>query len=289
LAKNHKFIPADSNPLLAPLLHRLHHSGRLRVWSIVVSIFGELVQSRQQTISVQELLALTSHVGIEENALRTALSRLAKEGWVERHKEGRLAFYALSDSGRKTFLAASARIYSPDFESPSTHWNLAYFKDASSKDAIDPSIAFSLSRHWLLLNNEDKASINGNDVIFFPTEPMQMPTWAIQNFLQKNLGVRYAELLEDLQPLLDESSLVNKLSPLSGLAARYLIVHAWRRLVLRHPLLPQQLLEDDWPGYGCHRAICNLYPKLVQISEQWWQSATPKTGQLMLEKRFSKS
>jgi len=173
------------------------------------------------------------------------------------------------------------------FESPSTQWSLAYFNDASAKDAVDASIAFSLSRRWLLLNEEDKARVIGNSVVFFPTDPVQMPQWAIENLLQENLRIRYSELLEDLQPLLAEHSLANKLSPLSALSARYLIVHAWRRLVLRHPLLPRQLLEEDWPGYACHRAICNLYPQLVRIGEQWWQAPTPKSGQLMLEKRFS--
>jgi len=272
--------------LIEPFLRRLHTSGRLRVWSIVVSIFGELVQARDESISVQELLALTKHVGIEESALRTALSRLAKEGWVESHKKGRLAFYALSPAGRETFLAASARIYSASFESRSTRWHLAYFKDSASKESIDASLAFSLSRRWLLMNEENTNDPVLKNAVIFATEPKQMPAWAIENLLPDSLHIRYNELLEDLQPLLASASLKQNLSPLSALAARYLIIHAWRRLVLRHPLVPPRLLPTDWPGAACHQAICRLYPDLVDISERWWQFPTPDKGRILLLDRF---
>jgi len=102
-------------PTLTPFLNELHKTSRLRVWSIVVTIFGDLVQPRATPISTQELLQLTSAIGIEGNALRTVMSRLAKEGWLTRHKQGRTSAYSLSKSGANTFLAASERIYKPNF------------------------------------------------------------------------------------------------------------------------------------------------------------------------------
>ncbi len=277
---------SDSKKILRPFHKRLHSAGRIRVWSIVISIFGELVQPRKQSISVQELLALTGHVDIEENALRTALSRLAKEGWVEREKQGRLAFYSLSETGKKTFLAASERIYNHSFESPSSEWNLAFFKEPISTAKDPVPVGFTLSRQWQLINSEDVSKLGNNEVVLFPTEAVDVPDWALDKLVPETLNRQYSELLADLSHLNADSSAIRKLSPLSALVLRYLLIHAWRRLVLRHPLVPQGLLPPSWPGAMCHQALCELYPELVAQSEGWWETPTPAKGTQLLESRF---
>ena len=275
------------DPLLIPLLERLHGSGRLRVGSLVISIFGDLVQPRQQSISVQELLALTGHAGIEENAVRTALSRLAKEGWVERHKDGRHAFYALSDSGKTTFLAATERIYSHSFVSQSPQWNLGYFENPVSYSKDEMPLGFTLSKHWQLINDEDAHHFSGKNSMLFPTTAVDAPQWVLKNLLPDVLAQHYNDLLTDIQPLIEKRDAVKTLSPLCALTLRFLIIHAWRRMVLRHPLMPQELLPPNWPGATCHAEICSIYPKLVLSSEPWWEAPTSKNGVALLHARFN--
>lgn len=277
---------SESKKILRPFHKRLHSAGRIRVWSIVISIFGELVQPRKQSISVQELLALTGHVDIEENALRTALSRLAKEGWVEREKQGRLAFYSLSETGKKTFLAASERIYNHSFESPSSDWNLAFFKEPISTVKDPVPVGFTLSRQWQLINREDINKLDSSDVVLFPTKAVDVPDWALDKLVPEALNRQYSELLADLSHLNADPGVIKQLSPLSALVLRYLLIHAWRRLVLRHPLVPQGLLPASWPGAMCHQALCELYPKIVAQSEGWWETPTPEKGTNMLKSRF---
>ncbi len=271
---------------LEPLLTRLHGNGRLRVWSVVVTIFGDLIQPRQQPLSVKELLALTGPIGIEENALRTALSRLAKEGWVERHKQGRLAFYALSDTGRQTFLAASERIYHHAFTSASPHWYLAKF-NGDPEPAINRSRALNLSRQWQLINEEDRRSVDTNDAMIVKAEALNVPDWAIAQMVPQTLTDHYHQLLSDLVHFRDNDKVITSLSPASAMAARILLVHAWRRLVLRHPLMPQRLLPDDWPGLLCHKCICSCYPTLVAQAEPWWSEPTNEAGLALLRSRFN--
>ena len=45
---------------------------------------------------------------------------------------------------------------------------------------------------------------------------------------------------------------------------RLLLVHYWRRLVLRYPTIEAPL--DDWPLARAHRALARIYPQLVQLS-----------------------
>ena len=79
---------------LSPLIDQLHKDGRLRVWSLVITIFGDAIQPRGGRVSTARLQEILERMRIEPGALRTALSRLAKEGWVIREREGGAVFTA---------------------------------------------------------------------------------------------------------------------------------------------------------------------------------------------------
>jgi phenylacetic acid degradation operon negative regulatory protein len=254
---------------------------------VVISIFGDLVQPRQQTISVQELLSLTGHAGIEENAVRTALSRLAKEGWVERRKDGRHAFYRLNDLGKTSFLAATERIYNHSFVSQSSRWNLGFFDSPVSYAKDEMPLGFTLSKHWQLINDEDAHHFSDANNMLFPTSAVDAPEWVLENLLPDNLAKHYRDFLLDIKPLTEKRDAIKLMSPLCALTTRFLLIHAWRRMVLRHPLMPQGLLPPDWPGATCHDAICSIYPQLVERSEPWWEVPTSNAGISLLKARFS--
>jgi phenylacetic acid degradation operon negative regulatory protein len=74
---------------------RLHSGGRLRVWSLLVTFFGDAVAPRGGRVALSVLQDAMALLNIEAGAVRTAMSRLAGDGWVEREREGRLSFYEL--------------------------------------------------------------------------------------------------------------------------------------------------------------------------------------------------
>jgi phenylacetic acid degradation operon negative regulatory protein len=48
-----------------------------------------------------------------------------------------------------------------------------------------------------------------------------------------------------------------------------LLIHHYRRVVLRDPLLPAALLPKDWPGRAARRLCGEIYRALLGASEQW--------------------
>jgi len=60
---------------------------------------------------------------------------------------------------------------------------------------------------------------------------------------------------------------------LDAAAARALLIHDWRRIVLRDPGLPAELLPADWPGEEARRLAAGIYRALVPASEAWLESA----------------
>ena len=51
--------------------------------------------------------------------------------------------------------------------------------------------------------------------------------------------------------------------------ARILLIHHYRRVVLRDPLLPAALLPADWPGRAARTLCGEIYRGLLPASEQW--------------------
>src|ERR1700710_836029 len=59
------------------------------------------------------------------------------------------------------------------------------------------------------------------------------------------------------------------LSDADAFTARILLIHHYRRVVLRDPLLPSALLPLDWPGRAARRLCGEIYRGLLPRSEQW--------------------
>jgi len=71
------------------------------------------------------------------------------------------------------------------------------------------------------------------------------------------------------------------LSDSEAFTARILLIHHYRRIVLRDPLLPADLLPSNWPGRQA-RALCGeIYRLLLPGSERWLDAhATNDEGPL---------
>jgi phenylacetic acid degradation operon negative regulatory protein len=48
-----------------------------------------------------------------------------------------------------------------------------------------------------------------------------------------------------------------------------MLIHYYRRVVLRDPLLPTALLPRDWPGSAARNLCGEIYRAVLPASEQW--------------------
>ena len=56
---------------------------------------------------------------------------------------------------------------------------------------------------------------------------------------------------------------------IDAFTARVLLIHHYRRVVLRDPLLPAALLPRDWPGRAARELCGEIYRGVLPASEQW--------------------
>lgn len=70
----------------------------LKLWSVLVSCLGDVSQDGVVEVSGLTLTALVERVGLQPQAMRVALHRLKRDGWVESRRDGRIGFHRLSDA-----------------------------------------------------------------------------------------------------------------------------------------------------------------------------------------------
>lgn len=237
---------------LAPLINALHAEGRLRVWSLVITIFGDLVQHRGGQVSTARLRALLGRVGVEQGALRTALSRLGSDGWVTSERMGRTSQYRLSAHGLARFAPATTRIYAPPREGPVTQWAAIVTLTGSGAQSVRicPADEVDEAGDCRVVGELTTVSDRFRSAMLDPAHRASLVALAL-----------------DLRAL-DKPVI----APLDAAAARLLLIHRWRRIVLRFPDLAVELLPKDAPLRDPRAAVARAYAALTPLAEAWLDS-----------------
>ncbi len=240
---------------LAPLIASLHAEGRLRVWSLVITAFGDLVQHRGGAISTARLGAVLGRIGVEPGALRTALSRLTRDGWVERRRTGRTSIYRLSAKGSEHFAPATTRIYAPPMLEPVARWSLALRLSGSGQITADltPQGAAREDADCLITGDLERISEAWRAALLGDAH-------------RAALGVLAADIDALAPPPADL---------LNAAAARLLLIHRWRRIVLRHGELAPELMPADAPLANPRAAVARAYGNLSRPAEMWLETELP--------------
>lgn len=263
-------------------IDRLHANGRLRVWSLIVTFFGDAVVPRGARVALSTLQDAMALLDIEPGAVRTALSRLAKDGWVSRQREGRSSFYRLTPEGRYAFDAATRRIYAPGPARWDGGWTIAIAPPEAPADTMAPDTAFTaLGPHTWIAPGKGHAAPDGMLVI--EGDGSGVPPGFAGHWHLDELGARYRAFAGNWSALDTHA-----ISPANAMIARTLLLHDWRRIVLNDPCLPGELLPPDWAGASALRLMARHYQALIAPSEAWLDSAKlpPQTDIETFQARF---
>ena len=252
-------MPSDHAPSVVAALAGL---GGQRVWSLMVSLFGDLAQGQGDAIDGPVLSQIMAALDVRPEANRVALHRLRNDGWLQSAKAGRISQHSLTPMGRRESAAASPRIYAPPPDL-SEDWQLALCETGGAETEAAMRAAgfipvmprgFAGPRHARPL--EDCACLPGSEA----------PDWLRRAVEPSALEDDYTALLEALQKLEVALPPAAALSALDVAVLRCLIVHNWRRLVLKHPAPPGGLIRPDWPGYRCHLLVDMLLARFPRPS-----------------------
>ena len=254
---------------------QLTASGTQRVWSVLVSIFGDLAQKETDQISGALITRLTGLAGIKSEATRVALRRLRKEGWIESTRSGRNSTHSLTAFGRAQSAAAVPRIYARETVRPETwHVLIADSSDGSRQELADLLLTgdyIPLSSTAAMAPGEAPEGIE--DLFIVQSGALSVPRWLRERCGPDALNEGYKQLLTRLRAVQESIPASGVGDPFQAAVLRVLIVHSWRRIVLRHPDLPSEFLPEAWKGPACRKVVFQILDRLPRPSIKALESA----------------
>jgi phenylacetic acid degradation operon negative regulatory protein len=233
-----------------------------RTGSIVITVFGDAIVPRGGVVWLGTLLEFFQTLDIDAGVVRTAMSRLAADGWLERSKVGRNSFYRLAERGRHTFDIATKHIYDPPPSDWSGRFELLLIGSAEERDASREALKNAgfgspMPGVWVAPSG---VPIPGEAARAIRLEVsaeddsgrrLLAESWPLDRTAQA-----YLKFIRSFAPLRDWIAR-RPLAEAEAFTARILLIHHYRRVVLRDPLLPTALLPTE------------IYRALLVPSEQW--------------------
>jgi len=246
-----------------------------RTGSIVITLFGDAIVPRGGSVWLGTLLEFFKSLDIDSGVVRTAMSRLAADGWLERERVGRNSFYRLTKNGRQTFVAATRHIYDPQASDWTGRFELLLIGRAedreASRDALkNAGFGSPLPGVWVAPSGvpipEEAACAIRLEVSAEDDSGRRLlsESWPLDRTAEA-----YLKFMKTFEPLRDWVSRGAPLSDTEAFTARVLLIHYYRRVVLRDPLLPAVLLPSDWPGRAARQLCGEIYRGLLPASEHW--------------------
>lgn len=261
----------------------------VRAGSVIVTIYGDAIAPRGGEAWIGSLLPLLDSLGINGSQVRTALSRLSSDGWFDRFPVGRRSYYGLSRAGRRRFEEATRRIYGGPPSGWDGDWRIVVVPGGAGerRELLRKELGWigfgELSPNALIHPNPDPVAVASviedlpaaaRPVVIAGqsaagTDPSALRQLVDDCWNLAGLAEEYAAFccrFEDLARALEGGL---RPRPLAALQARILLIHDYRRLVLRDPMLPPALLSEDWIGWRAYRMTGAIYRGLVAAAEAW--------------------
>jgi phenylacetic acid degradation operon negative regulatory protein len=233
----------------------------MRARSALFDVYGDHLRSRGDQAPVSALIRLLEPVGIAEPAVRTAISRMTAQGWLDPIRVDDAPGYRATLRAIERLSEAAVRIYRSAPEPWDGRWRLV-FLDAPRQRAVRERLRQELAylgyaEHapgvWLCPFERPevdhvvtRAGGSARHAIAVQLEPDPVAAWDLSALAASYAAwPSVAERLTGVDaPGPDGTAEDDE----TAFAARFRLVHEWRKFLFDDPGLPSQLLPADWPG-----------------------------------------
>ncbi|MEO8305609.1 MAG: phenylacetic acid degradation operon negative regulatory protein PaaX [Betaproteobacteria bacterium] len=269
-----------------------------RTPSLVITVWGDAIAPHGGAVMLAGLIDLLSPFGINERLVRTSVFRLAREGWLNAKPVGRESLYRLTSDGAGRFEQAYRRIYALPVERRDDTWELVvandstatqrrnlqqelrwegfgtmtpgfYLRPAQQPTALPRIIhALRIADRVVVARATDEAALGGQSLASAVPRAWDLARVAAD---YRRFLVRFGRVIQRFRPGDGDAH-----DPAQSFIVRTLLIHAYRRVLLRDPQLPAALLPLDWPGRAAF-ALCRDFYWLTHRAAERHLLATLST------------
>jgi phenylacetic acid degradation operon negative regulatory protein len=229
--------------------------------SALFDLYGDHLPSRGASAPVAALVRMLAPLGITAPAVRTAVSRMARQGWLAPVRLPGGAGYELTPRAVRRLDEAAMRVYRhgrPDWDG---RWHVVVaerVRDRPRRERLRAALAYlgyapidettwisprpSVELEALLEAERVRAE---RFAASYDGDPRGLAAraWDLDGLAHayQRWMAAAAELVAPVGPGTPDEVVF---------AARSMLVHEWRKFLFRDPALPAELLPARWPGAG---------------------------------------
>jgi phenylacetic acid degradation operon negative regulatory protein len=247
--------------------------------SALFDLYGDHLRRRGGTAPVAALVQLLAPLSIAAPAVRTAISRMVRQGWLQPTASENGRGYALTERAVRRLDEAAARIYR-DPASPSWDgcWSVAvvaHSAERTRRERTARALEFLGYRQlqpdtWIAPRRsaELEAVLDGEGLAhteFVGTHRGDDDELVRRLYHRDDLASAYRRWTDDARTLLAATG--PDPAPEAAFATRSRLVHEWRKFLFRDPGLPPELLPADWPGVEAARLFDREAARLLPAAD----------------------
>lgn len=261
-----------------------------RTGSLLISVFGDAITPHGGSVWLGSLINALEPFGVNQRLVRTSVFRLSKEGWLSSEQIGRRSYYRLTETGRRQFDAASRRIYTePRHDWPGT-WDLVLLSgvDAAQREEARRKLNWHgfapFSANLMAHPAPDESAIvdelqqvdGYEQMLFMKAQVDESRQDYLRELVQKawaldEIGALYRDFLGRFRPAYRAARGESDLDPCRAFQVRTLLIHEYRKALLRDPLLPDALLPGRWDGVSAYQLCRNFYGVVAAPAQAFLQ------------------
>lgn len=262
--------------------------------SLVITVWGDAIAPHGGAVMLSGLIRLLAPLGMNERRVRTSVFRLAREGWIKSTPVGRRSLYRLSADGMRRFERAYRRIYIPRDERWDETWEVVVAGVAPTRQRIlreelrwegfgqlAPGVYARPSDPRVPAPRPPKGAADDRAVLSFRArDDERMFARSLASAVPRawELGAvaaDYRRFLQRFGTVIDRFRDVaaGRHADEQSFVVRTLLIHEYRRVLLRDPQLPAALLPLDWPGAAAC-ALCRDFYRLTHRAAERHLMAT---------------
>ncbi len=254
--------------------------------SALFDLYGDHLRTRGDWAPVAAVVRMLAPLDIAAPAVRTAISRMVRQGWLEPVRLAAGRGYAPTDRARRRLDEAAARIYRTRETAWDGAWDLLVLETPahrSARDRVRSGLSFlgyaQLSDStWIspfaspgvesLLAGERAGFARLRAYDDRPAERARQ-AWDLEALAKAYVGWRgFADrLLADPESRL--AAIAHAGEDERAFAVRSVLVHEWRKFLFTDPGLPPQLLPADWVGREAARFFAAEAARLLPAASRF--------------------
>jgi phenylacetic acid degradation operon negative regulatory protein len=286
-------VSAGSTPAVPALLRHFRAQRPLRGGSLLITIFGDAIAPRGGAVTLGSLIRLAAAFGLTERLVRTSVARLARDGWLAARRAGRRSEYRLTRLGAERFAEATQRIYGENPRAWDGQWTLLLLPATPRPAALRRELRWlgfgqltpALFAHPGRTLPEVRALLSkvagAQPALLLQSSSGDLGAdreLAARGWDLEELARRYRRFLTRFAPV-DAAIGAQPFLPETAFVVRTLLIHEYRKIHLRDPLLPPALLPHAWVGASAYELCRRLYARVFVGAEEYLAAAAHQLQQ----------